>query len=447
MAVSMPNVGSGIIDPKLVDQLVEAQRIPLEKTHQRKEQIKTEKAEYQKFSDLVSKVAQSVSELKDRRNLSKLKVESSNPEILSASVGDTATEGNYEIEVKSLASYDREVSYGFEDKDKTFVGFGYLTITKSNGEEVEVIIEPGSTLSDVVGNINDKDSDIKAYIVNTNIEPAPYRLVVSSASTGEKASIHIDGDSTFLSFLQQTKPSDLDATFNGIQIGGGSNKLSELAEGVDFEFKKASPGTTVTVNVSKDIDASMESLKKFISTYNDLSSFVNKQYQVDESTGRAGILAGDSSLKMVLRNIQSGISHRLNTSSKYKSLLDVGVSTDPKTGTLNLDESKLRSAMNEDFSSVVDLICNYRDKIGIAGNLDNILKSISSPTDGVVRNRLKGYDSRIKNLDQTLERQERLATQKEASIRQRFTAMEERLSKLSGQSDYMQQRLAGMSAS
>ena len=443
MAVSMPNVGSGVIDPKLIDQLVEVQRLPIEKVQQRKEGIKTEKAEYQKFSDLVNKVAESVRELKDRNSMSKLKVESSNPEIISVSAGPEASEGSYELEVNSVASPDREVSYGFTDKDKPLVGFGYLTITKSNGEKLEVIVEPGSTLQDVVGNINDKDPDIKASIVNTNIQPAPYRLVVSSVSTGQNASLQVDGDTSFLSFVRQTEPQDLDVVFNGLRIGGGSNKLNELAPGVDFEFKKASPGTLVTVNVTKDIDASIEGIKKFVSSYNDLASFVNKQFQVDESTGKAGILAGDSSIRTVLRSLQSGISFRTNQGSKFNALVDIGITTDPKTGTLNLDESKLKEAMNEDFSSVVNLVCNYRDKVGVAGNLDNILKTMTAPGEGVVRNRLKGYDNRIKNLDQSLERQERLATQKEAAIRQRFASMEERLSKLNAQSDYMQQRLGG----
>ncbi len=443
MAVGMPNVGSGMIDPKLIDQLIEVQRLPIEKVQQRKDGIKTERAEYQKFSDLVGKVADSVRELKDRNSLVKLKVESSNPEIVSATATPEASEGSYELEVNQVASPDREVSVGFTDRDKSFVGFGYLTITKSNGEEIEVIVEPGSTLQDVVGHINGKDPDIKASIVNTNIEPAPYRLVVSTVSTGEKASIHVDGDTSFLSFVRQTQPQDLDVNFNGLHIGGGSNSLNELAAGVNFEFKKASPGSRVTVNVSKDIDASIEGIKKFVNTYNELAGFVNKQFQVDEATGKAGILAGDSSIRMVLRSIQSGISFRTNSESKYKALVDIGISTDPKTGTLNLNESKLKEAMNEDFSSVVDLVCNYRDRVGVAGNLDNILKTMTAPGDGVVKNRLKGYDNRIKNLDQSLERQERLATQKEQAIRKRFSSMEERLAKLNSQSDYLQQRLGG----
>ncbi len=439
----MPGANSGLFDPKIVDQLIQAEKIPVENAKKRKEKIIEEKKEVEGLQKLVNDLASSLNGLKTKMDFVKMKLESSHPDIVDGLVQGFALPGTYEFEVRGLAKTEKELAYGFPDKDKTAVGFGFMTIEKEDGEEVEIIVDPGSTLQDVVNKINDSNSGLKAMVINTKYEPDPYRMMVISEKSGKESKIHIDEDTTYLEFKEQVIGRNLDVLFEDVPVTDEDNNLEELVDGVVFNVKRSEPGTRIQVNVTHDIDATMEKVAEFVTKYNELADFVQKQVQVDPETKKAGLLSGDGSLRSIMRSLQNNFAGSLNTGGKFSNLSEVGITTDPKSGRLNIDETKVKQALAEDYDSVTALFVKSERGSGVADRLATALKTIQDPQNGVLKSRVRGLDRIIQNQDRDIENRERVMEQKEESIRRRFTSLEGQLSGLKQQGQFLSSRFGG----
>ncbi|MGE0172806.1 MAG: flagellar filament capping protein FliD [Oligoflexales bacterium] len=440
MGIRGPGSTTGLFDPKVVEKLIDLEKIPVENAKMRKEQYVEEQDEFSKINEMVNGLDSAVNSLKSKADFYRMKVESSHPDILDGTVQGIALTGSYEFEVRGLAKNEKELAYGFPDKDQTAVGFGYMLVERDDKEAFELTVEPGSTLQDVANQINDADLGVKAMIINTKYKPDAYRLLVVSETSGNEAKITIDEDTTFLEFKEQVTGRNLDILFEDVPVTDEDNNLEELVDGVVFNAKRSEPGTRVQVNVVHDVDATLEGIKTFVDKYNELSKFINDQFKVDEKTKKAGVLASDGSIKSIQRQLQGVIGTSTNSGGKFNTLAEVGITTDPKTGMLNYDEAKVRGALAEDYDSVAALFIRGKDVEGIASKLGEKIKQIKDPQGGVLKSRMRSLDRIIKNQDKVIEQREMRAQQREEAIKRRFSALESQLSGLKSQGDFLSQR-------
>ncbi len=442
MGVRGPGATSGLFDPKIVDGLIEVEKIPIENAKKRKEKIQTEKDEFTKLVDLVSGLDTSLNKLKTKTDFYKMKVESSHPDIIDGVIEGYTLVGNNEFEVRGLAKSEKELAYGFPDKDKTPVGFGYMVIEREGEDDLEVTIEPGANLNDVANAINDKDGGVKAMVVNTKYQPDPYRLLVVSEKSGKESKIMIDADTTFLEFKEQVTGRNLDVLFEDVPVTDEDNNLEELIDGVVFNVKRSEPGTRVQVSVSYDIDKTTEAIGEFVSKYNEIAKFINDQFQVDAKTGRAGILAADGTIKTLMRTLQSSIGSSSIGDGKFRSLADIGITTNPKTGGLDIADAKVRQALAEDYDSVANLFVRNKDSLGVAARLSDKVKGLRDSQNGVLKSRTRALDNIIKGQDEQIVRKEAQLGRKEETIKRRFSSLESQLTGLKAQGDFLKQRFA-----
>ena len=206
-------------------------------------------------------------------------------------------------------------------------------------------------------------------------------------------------------------------------------------------MKRAEPGTKVNITITHDEEATIEGIKAFVEKYNEIATFINGQFQENPDTGGYGLLAGDSGIKMIMRRLQSSLYGNPSSNQKFKSLADIGITTDPKTGTLNMDDAKVQKALADDYESVADLFVVSKNGSGIASRITDALKQLRDPGAGVIRSKINGYDKIIESQNKDIERQERLLQQKEQSIRKRFTNLGTTLSDLNAQGDFLKARL------
>lgn len=445
MSVKMnfnPGMQKAGMDPKMVDQLIDVQKIPIKNAKAKVEKVEAEKAEYEKIEGLMSGLNTSLNGLKTKTDFFKLKLESTHPDIIDGTVAAGSLLGNYEMEVRSMAKSDKDLAYGFPDQDSTPVGFGFMLVERADKEPVEITIEPNSTLSDVARQINGQENGVKAMVINTGYKPDPFRLLVMSEDTGEEAKIILDPDTTFLEFKEQVIGKNLEVLFEDVPVTDPDNKLSELITGVDLDIKRAAPGTKITISVAHDIETTITGIEEFVNKYNEIADFINGQYTESEEGGGYGLLAGDSGIKMIMRRLQSSLYGTANGNQKFNSLADIGITTDPKTGRLNIDNTKVEKALSEDYEGVANLFIISENGTGVAGRLANSLKELRDPGAGVVKTRLKGYDRIIDTQNKDIARQERLLQQKEETIRRRFTNLGNKLSDLHAQGDFLKAKMS-----
>jgi len=141
-----------------------------------------------------------------------------------------------------------------------------------------------------------------------------------------------------------------DAQFvvDGKAITRASNVVTDAIGGVTLTLQQAEVGTTVTVDVSRDVDQGIAAVQSFAKAYNELLAFVEKE---SASTGR---LAYNSSLRSSLATFRSILLSDvagLPDSAAYKRASPIGVALS-KTGTLEVDANALRTALQTDLASV-----------------------------------------------------------------------------------------------
>jgi flagellar hook-associated protein 2 len=438
----MPGIG-GSFDPKLVEQLIEAEKIPTEQAKKRKEKFTTEKKEMDKLNGFLNELDSTLNTLKSRADFFKMKVESSHPDIVDGVCKADALIGTYEFEVRGMARADKQLAYGFPDKDKTAVGFGYMEIEREDMGPAEITIEPGSTLQDVAKQINDAEAGVRAMVINTKYNPDSFRLLVISEKSGQEARIKLDEDTTFLEFKNQVAGQDLDVLFEDVPVTDTDNTLDELVDGVTFNVKRAEAGTRVQINITYDVDKTMEGIKAFVDKYNQLSTFGHGQYQEDPNTGKRGVLAGEQSLSAVLRGVQSVVGSNRTNGTKFQTLADIGITTDPKTGNLKMDDAKVKASLAEDYEGVSRLFIRGRDGQGLADSMAAKLKQLRDPGSGAVKSRMRALDNIIKSQDEDISRRERDAETKGESIRRRFAALDGQIANMKSQGGILSARMGG----
>lgn len=438
-----PGLKAAGIDPGMVEKLVEVQKIPLQSAQKRREKTVAEKKEVEALNGLLSELDGTLANLKTRYDFYKLKLDSSHPDIVDGTVAAGALLGTYEMEVRAMARSEKELAYGFPDKDKTPVGFGFMLIERDDGEEVEIEVEPYTTLQDLANQINDSEAGVKAMVINTKYYPDAYRLLVISEQSGKEAQIYLDEDTTFLEFKEQVTGRNLDVLFEDVPVTDEDNTLDELIDGVTLSIRRSEPGTRIQISVVHDLDTTVEGIKNFVDKYNSVANFINGQFLENPDTGQYGILSGDSSIKLVMRQLQTALVALPKGGEKFNTLTEIGISTNPKTGELSFNESKVRESLTEDYDSVANLFIRTSKSVGVAEALAQKLKNFRDPGFGAMKSRIRALDKIIDGHDKEIERRERQLESKEASIRRRFTALETTLSSLQGQSNFLKARFGG----
>jgi flagellar hook-associated protein 2 len=245
-----------------------------------------------------------------------------------------------------------------------------------------------------------------------------------------------------LEFKEQVTGRNLDVLFEDVPVTDEDNTLEELIEGVVFNIKRSEPGTRVQVNVTQDVDLTLASIKTFVEKYNQVATFVHDQFKIDEKTQKAGKLSAESSLRQVIRSLQSSFTMPI-MSSKYQTLAQIGITTNPKSGNLEMDESKVKTALAEDYDSVAKLFIRSPSSEGVAGIMADKIKGFRDPSYGVLKSKMKSYDKIMSNIDEDIERKERALTQKEQALKRQFANLEGRLNDLKGQGDFLSQKFGG----
>jgi flagellar hook-associated protein 2 len=438
------NTGSGI-DPGLVNKLVELERQPIKQLETRKKTLEEDRKGFREFTQLVSTLGQALNSLRNPSDFRKLKVDSSNPDILDGTVTNAAMPGSYELEVRHLAKTQKLLAEGFPDKDSTPVGFGYMTIELDDGTSFDVDIDPdASTLQDVAKQINDANAGCKALILNTkeNLEDPDadsFRLIVISEKSGKAGKVYIDPDTTYLEFKEQMTGRNLEMLFEDVLVFDEDNTVEELLPGLVINAKRSEPGTKVTLKIDFDVDQTLESINGFVDAYNKVSDFIDKQFQIDPQTNRAGALSKDSTLKQLQRSLQSALQYQ--GSGKYRNLAQVGITTDPKTGSLKIDATKVKQALSEDYEGVAELFVQSDRGAGFGARMSDTVRNAQNQQFGVLASKEREYKRTLESFDDDIVRKERAASQRAEGIKRKFAALEGLINGMNSQGQALAARL------
>ena len=201
------------------------------------------------------------------------------------------------------------------------------------------------SLQTLASNITAGGLGVTASVIQSD---SGYKLQIVKT---DGASIAFGGDTG--NFLAATTPAK-----ENLLIERSSNTISDLFNGVTLSLYGAEPGTTVKLDIDRDLSAVKTQISSFVTAYNAVRHFVNDQNQTDSSTGAksadAGPLYGSRTLSSIAQALSSVIGNGTQGVSKAFSVIaQIGIDfvdnntvTDPlDKDTLKLDETKLDSML------------------------------------------------------------------------------------------------------
>lgn len=136
------------------------------------------------------------------------------------------------------------------------------------------------------GNVSYSSSDTLATLA-TNITAAHADLTATVVTDGTGVRLEIVGLATFTitENLSGTAIGDLGIDNKRLTIERDSNTIDDLFTGVTLNLFQAEKGTTLKIDVERDLNAIKTEISSFVDAYNELRIFINSHRLVDTSTG------------------------------------------------------------------------------------------------------------------------------------------------------------------
>ncbi|MCU6237625.1 flagellar filament capping protein FliD [Morganella morganii] len=317
-----------------------------------------------------------------------------------------------------------------------------VVIEQENGSEMRVELKNDETsLNQIAKAINKEDGDVHASVQNTDNGP---QLVLTSKTTGTdgKMSVRVEGDAQLdgILHLEDGKPGmitvadakDAKLTVDGSDYTRSSNTIDDILTGVTLELKEVSEkdpsdstGNTLkaeTLSLTPDMTQYKTSIQNFVTEYNALinQTTASSKYVPSDSSGLTnndvqkpssenGALMGDSMLRGLVNETRTAVNGVYGENgAEYRSLADIGISIDPKTGLMTLSEDKLDAAIANDPDAVANIFMDKNGNEGLASTLGGIITKYNGDPDQKIEGSIKAAtDSLNKQVEQVKEQIER----------------------------------------
>lgn len=377
---------------------------------------------------------------------------------------DKAVAGNYSVEVLKLAqpqTLTTQVPVTDQTEKLGTAGSSDRSISITAGNPPKNVNIPLSddqtSLVEMRDAINNAKAGVNASIMR--VGDNDYQLALSSTTTGEKntISVQVNNDDKLGAILnydptaksnamkQTVAGQDAEVLVNGTKIKRSTNSIADALQGVTIDLKtttkKDEPQNLV---ISTDKTGTADKIKEWVDNYNSLlDTFNSLTKYTPVKTGEAqnaknGALLGDNTLRGIQSSIKSALS-AAQDNPDLKGLGNLGISTNTKTGKLEIDSTKLNKAIDEKPTQVANFFAGNGTDTGMATEIHNEIQSYIK-AGGIIENSTKSINTNLDRLNSQI-------TTVTASIqstidryKQQFVQLDTMMSKLSGTGDYLKQQ-------
>jgi flagellar hook-associated protein 2 len=486
-------LASGIDTDSIIRDLMNAERIPLDKLEQDRTRLEWQRDAFREVNTQVAELERLITDMRLTSNTVNAKAVSSSMEhAITATGSAAASNGAYQIAVKQLAA--NAVNHGKASKEEIndFISnnhgekVAFFTFDEAEGQMVErsFTIDEGDTIQSIVEKINDADDFIRAFY-----DEQSETLVMETTRSGEYNTADAFGGAEigfsrgtgdfFISVFNMRHDKEQggeDAVFyynnENIELTSKDNRYT--LNGMTFTFQDVT-GTDAndninfaTLTVTNDVDAAVENITNFVDKYNELVETLNslqnepvyrdyppltdaqmeemsdRQIEMWEEKARSGLLRREPILSSALTQYRSTWSMTVDNDGAFRMLSEIGITTTEDYldgGKLEIDEDTLRKRLEEDAASVQQLLFSGSEG-SEPGLLNRLEGSLEHTIDRINQRAGRGsYTSQMYTMGRQLEQmEERIAAfedrlqQTEDRYWRQFSAMERAISMMNNQS-------------
>ena len=314
--------------------------------------------------------------------------------------------------------------------------FGGSTVSALIGTQADVFqIEADDTLEDIVKRINEDGRYGVASII-TN-DDGTYSLNIRSNTGGESGRLAINTTGIDLNLKTESRGQDAIIT---LSTDGGTDRFLTSSDGVfDDEATglkltlKTLSDDPISIDVDENPEAVTKAVKSFVDQYNKLVDKLDSLTFFNAETNEIGLLFGTSEALRIETGYTRLLSGVIRTGSELKSLGEVGIRFNDQ-GKLNLNSSKLESALSSNAEAVEKFFVNVDEETdvdsGIAKKLSNLADRLAGSESGLLLSRTNTVADQIeRNNNRVNSLNTRLEAERERLLAQ-FVATEEAIARI-----------------
>jgi flagellar hook-associated protein 2 len=462
--INFSGIGSNIDFGQITDSIVAERMRPVALLQTKSAGLSSSSAALKQLNGLLTTLTTASSALTSKNLGLERASSSSDSSIVTSSSTASAVPGSISLNIGRLATTLSQASNSFSSTSDPIVAGDPLTATatfelRKGGALTGTSITIDSTNNSLAGirdAINAAGTDVTASIVDLGGDGTQNQLVLTSTATGVAGKVELvettaTGTDLALNLRSLNPPgavgdfSALDAqvTINGLSITRSTNTIKDALTGVTLNLQKVG---LATVNITQASDIA-DGLQTFVNAYNNVQTFINSQYKQDGNGKSTGVLAGDSTLRLVQRQLRDSL-NSLSTANggSLTQLSDIGISR--TTGdVLKLDTAVLSSKLKSNLSDVKSLLAGATDAKGIFNSINSAFASLSDDITGVVQTAISGYQSSIKTLSKSAADQTARISALRTSLSLQFAKVDAAIGQMNSQGTTMTSVIASLNPS
>ncbi len=484
-------LASGMDIDTLISDLMKAERISLDKVTQKKQYTEWQLEDYRSVNRQLNNYSNNLFDtvMKQGTFLAKT-VTTSSPDAVSVKSINATSEFSGSISVSQLAAQaslqskgaiqntsgekvdtkatleslgmtsDISITINTIDKDGKFTVDNAKTLTFSGSDTIESVLKKINSETGVTAFYDSFTGKIAMTAKNSGKVDGGSEIVVS----GNLAeALKIDGNSNE---AHGTAGQNAKFTFNGLETERSTNAFQ--INGFEVTLKQTTTNS-VTFSSAPDTDKIVDSVKKFVDDYNKLIEELNskiretkyrdytplsaeqkadmkeKEIELWEEKAKSGTLKNDSTISSMLQSMRSILNGSVEGTSGTIRLSDIGINSSKDytaNGKLEINETKLREAINADPNKVYEVFAKPSSTAGEAGLVTQMRAVVNSSktklTDkaGITgaANNTFSIGRTLENFNKQITRLQTRLTMVEDRYWKQFTAMETAISRANSQS-------------
>jgi flagellar hook-associated protein 2 len=450
--IQVGGLATGLDTSTLIQKLVAVEQRPIQLLQTQQLKLKAQSTAYTDLNTRLTDLKNKADVLRDAGTFFPRSVTSSDSTVATATAAAGTARGTYTITATGLARGSIASSANTVDTTEDSVASGTDTFQfklGAGGATHSITIDTGTSLDDLVKEINDLNAGVKATVVNTGTSSAPaYKLSMTSNATGSENDIVIVHDGTTLS-VSNTQPAT-DATFTVTGLGDftrSSNTFSDVIDGVTITLLASAGSTELSIDYDKN--GVQSRLQNFINAYNSVIQAIDTQSAVttgSDGTSTSGAFTGDVDTRMLRQHMIDTL--RSTVASSFGSLAEIGITTQ-KDGTLALDGTMLDTALTDDPQGVSDLVAgpSGAEDSGIADLFYSLADEATTAITGMIAVRQDGLSDSIQRLQDQIDAAQRRADAYQAQLQQQFNNLEQIAAQLQNTGDFLTAQFKALSNS
>jgi flagellar hook-associated protein 2 len=372
---------TGLDTETIIKELMAVERRPLVFLENKQTTIATKKQAWSEIGSKLNTLSSKIAALTSFSNMNKMSATIKDESVLNVTVGGSAKQGSYSVEVMNLASAQVLGSKTFSSAETVL---GLSGTVKVNGKSIDITnTDSLYSIADKINSIS--DSGVSASVLK--VSPTEVQLVLSSKKTGIENQIVIEGEYSVWNFLgvvtdlgtsnEIRAATDAVFSINGVQFTRPSNTVSDAIEGVTLELMQAQNqatglGGSTSFEVGFDDDSAVSLMKEFVDEYNGFLDLIKKYSKWDVDSRSGGLLFGDSLLRRIMSELRQVIFHEVSGALPgFRFVGQVGLSTGTNyspEGKLSLDEETFRKALKDNREAVYTMFGVHQINAALSSN-------------------------------------------------------------------------------